>query len=213
MSRKRPAFVFQTTFAEQVRRCSEIRKSPIVRLETFAFGFVGVTGFEPATTRPPDVYSNRTELRPDYLLRGLGAKHPKLGAEHPKTEYRVFDFSRSAPPRFAARTAEDRRLPRFGSANITTFLQSQAIFRLFFRNTPRERPAASVRSAAVPPRGQAEPSVSPFSGSPQSVRPASDTTHTIRHRIPDASRPVRTASPTSSFGRIRRAAARPRQPT
>lgn len=27
--------------------------------------FVGVTGFEPATTRPPDVYSNRTELRPD----------------------------------------------------------------------------------------------------------------------------------------------------
>lgn len=27
---------------------------------------VGVTGFEPATTRPPDVYSNRTELRPDY---------------------------------------------------------------------------------------------------------------------------------------------------
>ena len=26
---------------------------------------VGMTGFEPATTRPPDVYSNRTELRPD----------------------------------------------------------------------------------------------------------------------------------------------------
>ena len=31
-----------------------------------AFPVVGVTGFEPATTRPPDVYSNRTELRPDY---------------------------------------------------------------------------------------------------------------------------------------------------
>ena len=31
-----------------------------------AFSSVGVTGFEPATTRPPDVYSNRTELRPDY---------------------------------------------------------------------------------------------------------------------------------------------------
>ena len=28
---------------------------------------VGVTGFEPATTRPPDVYSNRTELRPVFL--------------------------------------------------------------------------------------------------------------------------------------------------
>ena len=27
-----------------------------------------MTGFEPATTRPPDVYSNRTELRPDYPL-------------------------------------------------------------------------------------------------------------------------------------------------
>lgn len=25
---------------------------------------VGMTGFEPATTRPPDVYSNRTELHP-----------------------------------------------------------------------------------------------------------------------------------------------------
>ena len=25
---------------------------------------VGVTGFEPATSRPPDVYSNRTELHP-----------------------------------------------------------------------------------------------------------------------------------------------------
>ena len=25
---------------------------------------VGVTGFEPATTRPPDVYSNRAELHP-----------------------------------------------------------------------------------------------------------------------------------------------------
>ena len=26
---------------------------------------VGVTGFEPATSRPPDVYSNRTELYPE----------------------------------------------------------------------------------------------------------------------------------------------------
>ena len=26
---------------------------------------VGVTGFEPATSRPPDVYSNRTELHPE----------------------------------------------------------------------------------------------------------------------------------------------------
>ena len=26
---------------------------------------VGVTGFEPATTRPPDAYSNRAELHPE----------------------------------------------------------------------------------------------------------------------------------------------------
>ena len=32
---------------------------------------VGVTGFEPATTRPPDVYSNRTELRPDSCRGGF----------------------------------------------------------------------------------------------------------------------------------------------
>ena len=30
-----------------------------------AFYFVGMTGFEPATSRPPDVYSNRTELYPE----------------------------------------------------------------------------------------------------------------------------------------------------
>ena len=30
-----------------------------------AFLYVGVTGFEPATSRPPDVYSNRTELYPE----------------------------------------------------------------------------------------------------------------------------------------------------
>ena len=36
-----------------------------------AFSSVGVTGFEPATTRPPDVYSNRTELRPDSARRSL----------------------------------------------------------------------------------------------------------------------------------------------
>ena len=29
-----------------------------------AFPTVGMTGFEPATTRPPDEYSNRTELHP-----------------------------------------------------------------------------------------------------------------------------------------------------
>ncbi len=31
---------------------------------------VGVTGFEPATTRPPDAYSNRAELHPVVLFNG-----------------------------------------------------------------------------------------------------------------------------------------------
>ena len=30
---------------------------------------VGVTGFEPATSRPPDVYANRTALHPDLRER------------------------------------------------------------------------------------------------------------------------------------------------
>ena len=29
--------------------------------------FVGMTGFEPATSRPPDAHSNRTELHPEAL--------------------------------------------------------------------------------------------------------------------------------------------------
>ena len=30
---------------------------------------VGVTGFEPATTRPPDAYSNRAELHPELRMQ------------------------------------------------------------------------------------------------------------------------------------------------
>ena len=35
---------------------------------------VGVRGFEPPTTRPPDVYANRTALHPDNLLEAPGTK-------------------------------------------------------------------------------------------------------------------------------------------
>ena len=34
-----------------------------------AFLSVGMTGFEPATSRPPDVYSNRTELHPELCVQ------------------------------------------------------------------------------------------------------------------------------------------------
>ncbi len=36
---------------------------------TPSFSPVGVTGFEPATTRPPDVYSNRAELHPELRMQ------------------------------------------------------------------------------------------------------------------------------------------------
>ncbi len=35
---------------------------------------VGMTGFEPATTRPPDAYSNRTELHPVTFCLFASAK-------------------------------------------------------------------------------------------------------------------------------------------
>ena len=38
----------------------------IIRLP--ALYSVGVTGFEPATTRPPDAYSNRAELHPEFCF-------------------------------------------------------------------------------------------------------------------------------------------------
>ena len=41
------------------------KKSLDIRLNIRAFRSVGMTGFEPATTRPPDVYSNRAELHPE----------------------------------------------------------------------------------------------------------------------------------------------------
>ncbi len=41
------------------------RKILDIRLNIKDSRLVGVTGFEPATTRPPDVYSNRAELHPD----------------------------------------------------------------------------------------------------------------------------------------------------
>ena len=40
------------------------KASTIIRLSMLSLR-VGMTGFEPATSRPPDVYSNRTELHPE----------------------------------------------------------------------------------------------------------------------------------------------------
>ena len=43
------------------------RKILDIRLNIKDFSSVGVTGFEPATTRPPDAYSNRAELHPELF--------------------------------------------------------------------------------------------------------------------------------------------------
>ena len=45
------------------------------RLEShycMSYNSVGVTGFEPATTRPPDAYSNRAELHPELRMQKYG---------------------------------------------------------------------------------------------------------------------------------------------
>ena len=42
---------------------------------------VGMTGFEPATTRPPDAYSNRAELHP-ALFNGCKDRHFSIHAKY-----------------------------------------------------------------------------------------------------------------------------------
>ena len=47
-------------------------KKELSRNLTPSFSPVGVTGFEPATTRPPDAYSNRAELHPELRMQRYG---------------------------------------------------------------------------------------------------------------------------------------------
>ena len=69
--------------------------------------FVGMTGFEPATTRPPDVYSNRAELHPEfhtpqvYLAFGTANINHFFGKT--KLSSFFFTFFIATPP-FHART-------------------------------------------------------------------------------------------------------------
>ena len=67
--------VFWLTFSRQPARqphtltvCTK-RKKHRQSYDYQCFFSVGVTGFEPATTRPPDAYSNRAELHPAAQLR------------------------------------------------------------------------------------------------------------------------------------------------
>ncbi len=46
---------------------SKQKKKPRYSFEYQGFRLVGMTRFELATTRPPDVYSNRAELHPELV--------------------------------------------------------------------------------------------------------------------------------------------------
>ena len=53
------------------KRCRKAKRTDN-RLIINPFLPVGVTGFEPATTRPPDAYSNRAELHPELRMQRYG---------------------------------------------------------------------------------------------------------------------------------------------
>ncbi len=52
------------------RKVLENKKGVMPISITPLFSAVGMTGFEPATTRPPDAYSNRAELHPVFYFTG-----------------------------------------------------------------------------------------------------------------------------------------------
>ena len=54
----------QREFISLKEKDTEIKKTARISPRSF-FIVVGVTGFEPATPRPPDAYSNRAELHPE----------------------------------------------------------------------------------------------------------------------------------------------------
>ena len=64
-----PLSVSQTTYDASIR-WYEKQKVLNRKIEDLCLlSFVGMTRFELATTRPPDVYSNRAELHPEFVLR------------------------------------------------------------------------------------------------------------------------------------------------
>ena len=82
------------------------RKILDIRLNIKDFPSVGVTGFEPATTRPPDVYSNRTELRPDSF--GKKEQNPSLW----DCKYSIFFKNKHISAGFFSIFAEMKRFSR-----------------------------------------------------------------------------------------------------
>ena len=64
----RAVFFFLPAFAGEPLCCELHKKNTLIFNEYQGVISVGMTGFEPATTRPPDVYSNRAELHPEEQL-------------------------------------------------------------------------------------------------------------------------------------------------
>ena len=62
------SFCFSSFSHTQVSsRRAKNKKATDFSISGFSTHFVGVTRFELATTRPPDAYSNRAELHPEFL--------------------------------------------------------------------------------------------------------------------------------------------------
>ena len=61
--------VSQTTYDASIRWYEKQKALNLSIEDLRLLSFVGMTRFELATTRPPDVYSNRAELHPVLVLR------------------------------------------------------------------------------------------------------------------------------------------------
>ena len=62
--------LFAQTNSHCFRKVVENKEKGVTLISiTPSFLTVGMTGFEPATTRPPDAYSNRAELHPELRMQ------------------------------------------------------------------------------------------------------------------------------------------------
>ena len=59
----------QTTYDASIRWYEKQKALNLSIEDLCLLSFVGMTRFELATTRPPDVYSNRAELHPEFVSR------------------------------------------------------------------------------------------------------------------------------------------------
>ena len=60
---------FTNLCRELNERVEYVKKNKVTTKSSYLNNSVGVTGFEPATTRPPDAYSNRAELHPELRVQ------------------------------------------------------------------------------------------------------------------------------------------------